>query len=113
MDLAPTQPFPGSSRVVPTLARFANTQSLPRAVVIDGNPTRGSKLAGFLKTLGYQAVLETTGDRGFRAAAETADVELVLISHDLFQGAGACRHLDQLSDGRPDREPAGLCLWPA
>ena len=33
--LAPTRPFPGSSRVVPTLARFVMNQALPRAVVID------------------------------------------------------------------------------
>ena len=46
--MAPTRPFPGSSRVVPTLARFVTAQSPPRAVVIDGNPTRGSQLAGFL-----------------------------------------------------------------
>jgi len=84
--LAPTQPFPGSSRVVPTLARFVIKQTLPRAVVIDGNPNRGSNLAGFLTNLGYDSELELTGNRGFRAAAESADLELILISYDLFRG---------------------------
>jgi len=85
VTLAPTQPFPGSSRVVPTLARFVINQALPRAVVIDGNPNRGSHLAGFLTNLGYDSELELTGNRGFLAAAESADVELILISYDLFR----------------------------
>ncbi len=34
--------------------------------------------------LGYDAELEVTGARGFVAAAESADIELVLLSHDLF-----------------------------
>jgi HEAT repeat protein len=109
VDIAPTQPFPGSSRIVPTLARFANTQSLPRAMVIDSNPTRGSKLAGFLRTLGYEAVLETTGDRGFREAVETADVELVLISHDLFQGAWGL--VDTLTNFQTDARTANVPVY--
>jgi hypothetical protein len=109
VDLAPTQPFPGSSRIVPTLARFANTQSLPRALVIDSNPVRGSKLAGFLSTMGYQAVLETTGDRGFRDAVETADVELMLISHDLFQGAWGL--VDTLTNFQTDARTANLPVY--
>jgi hypothetical protein len=109
VDLAPTQPFPGSSRIVPTLARFANTQSLPRAVVIDSNPARGSKLAGFLRTLGYEAVLETTGDRGFRDAVETADVELVLISHDIFQGAWGL--VDTLTNFQTDARTSNLPVY--
>jgi hypothetical protein len=83
--LAPNEPFPGSSRVVPTLARFLTDQALPRAVVIDGNPNRGSQMAGFLINLGYDSELEVTGNRGFLAAAESADVELILVSYDLFQ----------------------------
>jgi HEAT repeat protein len=83
--LSPTEPFPGSSRIVPTLARFVINQALPRAVVIDSNPTRGSQLAGFLLSLGYDSELELSGAKGFRAAAESADIELILISFDLFQ----------------------------
>ena len=103
VDLAPTQPFAGSSRVVPTLARFATAQSPPRAVVIDGNAARGSNLAGLLKALGYETALELTGDQGFLAAAETADVELVLVSHDLFRGAWGLT--DALTNLRADAGP--------
>jgi HEAT repeat protein len=83
--LSPAEPFPGSSRIVPTLARFVLNQALPRAVVIDSNPTRGSQIAGFLISLGYDSELELSGAKGFLAAAESADVELTLISFDLFQ----------------------------
>ena len=85
VTLAPAEPFPGSSRIVPTLARFVMNQALPRAVVIDSNPTRGSQIAGFLISLGYDSELELSGVKGFLAAAESADVELILISFDLFQ----------------------------
>jgi len=82
-NLVPTSPFPGSSRIVPTLARFVIHQSLPRAVVIDGNPNRGSQFAGFLINLGYDSELEMTGSHGFIAATETADVDVILIAYDL------------------------------
>ena len=84
LNLGSTRTFPGSSRVVPTLARFLTHQTIPRAVVIDANPTRGSQLAGFLIELGYDSELEQTGSQGFVAAASPADVELILISYDLF-----------------------------
>ena len=77
-------PDPAIPRVQPgcsTLARFAISQRPPRAVVIDGNPNRGNQLAGSLKALGYETVLETSGDQGFRAAADSADVEIVVVSH--------------------------------
>lgn len=79
--LDPTRPFPGSSRLVPVLSRYIMTQHPPRAVVIDDNPSRGSQLAGALRSLGYEAALGTTGSDGFRAAAETADVEAVFVTY--------------------------------
>ena len=85
LALAPTEPFPGSSRIVPVLGRFVNNQARSRAVVIDSNPTRGSQLAGLLLAIGYDSELELSGAKGFLAAAETADVELILISFDLFR----------------------------
>jgi HEAT repeat protein len=102
VTLAPTHPFPGASRVVPTLARFVINQDLPRAIVIDGNPSRGSQLAGFLINLGYDPELEVTSGQGFLAAAESVNIELVLISYDLFQhGWGLNDTLANLgADGR-------------
>jgi hypothetical protein len=109
VNLAPKVPFPGSSRVVPTLARFAINQSSPRTVVIDGNPNRGSQLAGFLINLGYDSELELTGARGFGAAAESADVELILISYDLFgKGWGV---VDTLANLRADSRTAAIPIF--
>jgi len=109
VELAPTQPFPGSSRVVPTLARFATSQRPPRAVVIDGNPNRGNQLAGSLRALGYETVLETSGDQGFRAAAESADVELVVVSH--AQAHGAWNPIDILTNLKSDARTANLPVY--
>jgi hypothetical protein len=107
--LAPKQPFPGASQVVPTLARFLLDQTLPRAVVIDGNPNRGSQLAGFLLALGYDSELELTGDRGFRAAAESADTELILLSYDLFQKGWTLR--DTLANLGADARTAAVPVF--
>ena len=85
VSLAPRGFFPGSSQVISVLARFAIYQPLPTAIVIDGNPTRGSQLAGFLMDLGYNPVLAQAGAEGFLTAAKRSDVELMLISFDLFQ----------------------------
>jgi HEAT repeat protein len=105
VDLGPTQSFAGSSRIIPTLSRFLAIQALPRVVVIDGNPNRGSQLAGFLIALGYDPQLEPTGNQGFQAAAETADVEIILISFDLFKGWGLN---DTLANLRADSRTAAI-----
>ena len=84
VKLDPRRSFPGSSRLVPTLARFLASQGAPRAIVIDGNPERGTQVAGYLKDLGYDARSVTTGAQGFTDAAEAADVELIAIDPDLI-----------------------------
>lgn len=109
VELAPTAPFPGSSRVVPTLARFVMNQGTPRAVVIDGNPTRGAIAAGILKQLGYDSTLETAGDKGFVAATESADVELILVSHDLPRTPWSL--IDVLTNLGGDARTSGLPLY--
>ncbi len=109
VQMAPTQPFPGSSRVVPTLARFATAQKLPKAVIIDGNPNRGSQLAGALKAIGYETDLETTGDQGFLAAADSADVELVAVSY--AQAHRAWNLIDILTNFKNDARTANLPVY--
>jgi HEAT repeat protein len=109
LGLGSTQSFPGSSRVVPTLARFLTHQTVPRAVVIDTNPNRGSQLAGFLIELGYDSELEQTGSQGFLAAANPADVELILISYDLFGQGWALR--DTVANLKADSRTAGIPIY--
>jgi HEAT repeat protein len=108
VNIAPVQPFPGSSRVVPTLARFLRYQAQARAVVIDSNPNRGTYLAGFLTKLGYDSEVELTGNQGFLAVAESTDVALVLISFDLFgEGWGLD---DTLANFQADARTAAIPL---
>jgi hypothetical protein len=107
--LAPDRTFPGSSQLVPTLTRFVVNQPPPRAVVIDGNPDRGARMAGLLMALGYHTELERTGSAGFLAAAAAADVELILVSADLF--FGAWNLIDTLANLQADARTAGLPLF--
>jgi hypothetical protein len=97
------------SRVVPVLARFLTHQQMPRAVVIDANPDRGSQLAGFLAALGYDSDLEQSGSRGFLAAATPADVELILISYDLFGQGWPLR--DTVANLKADSRTAALPIY--
>src|SRR5205823_3218152 len=107
--LDPRRPFAGSSRVVPVLAQFVTSQAAPRALVIDGNTSRGNLLCGHLKALGYEPVLATTGDEGFRVAADSADVELILI--DLHMIEGDWRLHDTLANLKADARTAGIPIY--
>jgi hypothetical protein len=109
LSLGSTRSFPGSSRVVPALARFLTHQTIPRAVVIDANPNRGSQLAGFLIELGYDSDLEQSGSQGFLAAATPADVELILISYDLFGQGWALR--DTIANLKADSRTAAPPIY--
>ena len=107
--LEPRHPFAGSSQLVPILARFVTGGAVPRAVVIDGNMARGGQLVGFLKELGYDPILALTGDDGFRRAAESADVELILLDNHLIQGDW--RLTDTLANLRADARTAGIPIY--
>jgi CheY-like chemotaxis protein len=104
--LDPRRPFAGSSQVVPVLAQFVTAQGPPRAVVIDGNTNRGGQLCGHLKSLGYEPYLATTGPEGFKAAAGSADIELILV--DIHMIAGDWRLHDTLSNLKADARTAGI-----
>lgn len=107
--LDPRRPFAGSSQVVPILARFATNGAAPRAVVIDGNLTRGGQLVGLLKELGYDPRLAQTGAEGFQVAAERADIELILIDPHMIDGSW--RLVDTLSNFRADARTAGTPIY--
>ncbi len=79
VKLDPTARFAGSSRVVPVLARFADGQETPRAIVVDGNAERASQVAGYLRGVGFDAQVAATGAQGFARAVESADVELIAV----------------------------------
>ena len=107
--LDPRRAFAGSSRVVPVLAQFLTSQGPPRAVVIDGNTSRGGRLSGQLKALGYEPVLVQTGPDGFKAAAGSADVELIVV--DIHMIAGDWRLHDVLSNLKADARTSGVPVY--
>jgi hypothetical protein len=109
VGLAPDRPFPGSSLVAPALARFVVNQSMPRAVVIDGNANRGRLVASALMNLGYVTEVERTGRDGFLDAAESADVELILVSYDLHFGDWGLT--DTLANLQADGRTAAVPLF--
>jgi len=109
VELEPQKPFPGSSRVVPVLARFVANHSAPKAVIIDSNTNRGSQLVAFLKTLEYDPMLAPTGEQGFRLARESADVEVIFLEPSL--ASGSWRLVDTLSNLRADANTTGIPIF--
>lgn len=101
--------FPGSSKVVPTLSHFLNARGVPRAVVIDGNPSRGNTLAGYLRALGYDASAAASGPEGFRDASSAADVELVMVHQHMIQGDWKLQ--DVLANLLADARTAGIPVY--
>jgi len=108
VELEPRTTFPGASLVIPTLGQFVVYYPLPRAIVIDTNPSRGSQLSGLLDQLHYDCQLEVDPELGFRAAASSASVELVLISYDLFRSGWKLP--DSLTNLRTDARTADIPL---
>lgn len=109
VELAPGKAFPGSSRVVPALSWFLGDPAAPRAVVIDGSLPHGNRTAGSLRSIGYDARVAARGDEGFRLAASTADVELIVIDPTALQGDWKLR--DTLTNLRADARTAGIPIF--
>ncbi|MEM6330585.1 MAG: hypothetical protein AAF790_10090, partial [Planctomycetota bacterium] len=78
MGLAPEAPFPGSSRVAPTLIDFAGAGLGRTAVVATPNLGRSATIAGQLAATGIDAQPTNNGGEAIRLA-QGMDVELVLI----------------------------------
>ena len=109
VNLDPRRPFAGSSRVVPVLVQFATSQGPPRALVIDGNTSRGGQLSGLLKALGYEPFLVQTGPEGFKTASDSADVEVIFV--DIHMIAGDWRLHDVLSNLKADARTSGIPVF--
>ena len=108
VELNPSRPFVGSSRVVPTLARFVANRA-PKALIVDGNVNRGNGVAATLKTIGYETSVVTSGDAAFREAAEATDVEIILIEPTALQGVWVTN--DILTNLRADARTAGIPVF--
>lgn len=87
--LDPQRPFSGSDRVTSILAHTLTQgeESLPRAVVLDSSADSGQRMSGFLGNLSYAPTLITSGREGFRFAAETQEIDLVLVEANISRWA--------------------------
>ena len=109
VDLAPEGQFPGSSTVVPALARFLQANPVsPRAVIVHNNLVEGSDWVSYLRQAGYDPILETSGREGFSEATRRGDAELVLISTTI-DPAGWGLH-ETISNFRADARTKGIPL---
>lgn len=109
LNLTPTRAFPGSSRVVPAMARFLRSNpASPRAVVINDNVGKGSDWVSYLKSMGYDAVLETSSSTAFEEVAIRGDVELILLS-TFLDPAGWALH-ETVANLKADSRTAGIPL---
>lgn len=108
VEMNPSRPFVGSSRVVPVLSRFVTNRSF-KAVILDGNLNRANSVASTVKRIGFDTVVAPTGGEAFRLASETADVELILIDPTALQGTWNAN--DTLTNLRADARTAGIPVF--
>ena len=105
VQLNPSRPFSGSSRVVPTLARFAANRA-PVALVLDGNVNRGNAVASTLQGIGYETEVVSSGQEAFGRAAESADVEVIVLQPTSLAGPWSLN--DTLANLRADSRTTGV-----
>jgi HEAT repeat protein len=109
LKLAPSKAFPGSSRVVPTMARFLRSNPYaPRAVVINDHVGKGSDWVSYTKSMGYDAILETSSSDAFEEIAIRGDVELILLS-TFLDPAGWALH-ETVANLKADSRTSGIPL---
>ena len=80
MKLRPDEAFAGSSNVTDAIEYFANSTGEPYALVAHPNPEPGQRLAGLMAQEGYETVSAVTGHGAVKAALESPDIELILLS---------------------------------
>ena len=88
--IARSDPDPGFAQgdtVVDVLAGALADAPGGRAVVIDPNPERGSRMAGLLQGLGYRVDLQADARDGFERAAAGAGANLIAVNAQV-QGVG-------------------------
>jgi CheY-like chemotaxis protein len=108
LRLGPTQPYPGASQVLASLAYFAGTSGLPKAIVVDSRVQEASRLAGLLIGMGYDAEMFTDGRAARERLVALPDFELALVDLHLIR-TNVDEWLQQLRrDHRTARLPVGV-----
>ncbi|MBI3468376.1 MAG: hypothetical protein HY000_35695 [Planctomycetes bacterium] len=83
LNFRPQKPYPGTSLVVPILARALATEGAPKALLIDYDTTRGTAMSSLLREAGYEAQYASNAREGFTVAAESADFEMIFIEPNI------------------------------
>jgi HEAT repeat protein len=79
LQLDPEKSFHGASRIVSILTRALNDSGNRQGLAIDSNEDRGASTAGLLSEIGLAPLQATTGQDGFKIAADRSDIELIVI----------------------------------
>lgn len=79
LQLDPEKSFRGASRIVSILKRALNDTGDAHGLAIDPNEDRAASMAGLLAEMGMGPLQATTGQEGFRIAADRSDIELIVI----------------------------------
>lgn len=79
LQLDPEKSFRGSSRIVSILTRALNDSGDRQGLAIDSNQDRGASMAGLLGEMSMSPLQATTGQDGFKIAADRSDIELIVI----------------------------------
>lgn len=79
LQLDPEESFRGASRVVSILTRALNDSGDRTGLAIDSNQDRATTTASYLGEMGYAPLQATSGQDGFKIAADRGDVELIVI----------------------------------
>lgn len=104
LQFDPQESFHHAPRVVEILTRAASAGNQPFVVVAEVSPDRGSQIAGFLRELGYEPLVVTSGRDAFKAAVERSDVDLIVLHPNIIRWALT----ETLANLRADSRTAGV-----
>lgn len=79
LTIRPKVPFDGAQRVLQTLVGALTPDSQPVAVILDSNVLTANQTGGALRQLGFVPKVFPTGREGFRYAANSAAVDLIVL----------------------------------
>lgn len=79
LQLDPEKSFKGASRIVSILTRALNDSGDRQGLAIDSNQDRAASMAGLLSEIGLAPLQATTGQDGFKIAADRSDIDLIVI----------------------------------
>lgn len=77
-------PPQASGRVVEVLRRAIDMDATPKVLIADVNRERGEAVGNAAKAAGFEAIVVRTGRQVMHRLAEAADIDLILLDHQIF-----------------------------